>query len=80
MSRSTSPRSARRAATVARLLLLSTVLLMLTGLSAAILGVPLPTWQRPAVLLDSLSVGFYALARLLFVPRPARRFGAAGER
>ena len=70
------PRSTKsRAAACGRLLLLSTVLLMLTGLSAAILGVPLPTWERPAVLLDSLGVGFYALARFLFAPRPVRRFG-----
>lgn len=75
MSFSTPSRADRRAATVARLLLLSTVLLMLTGVSAVILGVPLPAWQRPAVLLDSLGVGFHALTRCLFVPRPATRYG-----
>jgi hypothetical protein len=71
----TSPRADRGATASARLLLLSTVLLMLTGLCAVILGVPLPTWQRPAVLLDSLGVGFYALARFLFAPRPVQRYG-----
>jgi hypothetical protein len=64
-----------RAATCGRLLLLATVLLMLTGLCAVILGVPLPAWQRPAVLLDSLGVGFYALLRFLFAPRPVQRYG-----
>lgn len=71
----TSPRADRRAAACGRLLLLSTVLLMLTGLSAVILGVPLPAWERPAVLLDSLGVGFYALTRFLFAPRPVQRYG-----
>ena len=64
-----------RAAACGRLLLLSTVLLMLTGLSAVILGMPLPAWQRPAVLLDSLGVGFYALTRFLFASRPLQRYG-----
>jgi hypothetical protein len=75
MSYSTSSRAERRAAACARLLLLCTVLLMLTGLCAVILGVPLPAWERPAVLLDSLGVGFYALLRFLCVPRPVRRYG-----
>jgi hypothetical protein len=74
MPYSTSSRADRRAATCGRLLLLVTVLLMLTGLCAVILGVPLPAWQRPAVLLDSLGVSFYALLRFLLPPRPASRY------
>jgi hypothetical protein len=70
-------RAERVSATSARLLLLCTLLLALTGQAAAILGVPLPGWEHAAILLDTLGVGLTAIVRLL-APRPARRAGQRG--
>jgi hypothetical protein len=72
-----SSRADRCAAVSARLLLLATLLLALTGQAAAILGVPLPGWQHPLILADTLGVGVVVAVRALFLPRPASRHGGA---
>lgn len=67
-------------AAIGRLILLCTLLLMLCGQAAAILGVALPAWQRPIILADTLAVGLFALVRPLLVPRPDRRHGGGRAR
>jgi len=66
-------RSERVAAACARLLLLATALLALSGQAALILGASLPAWQHAAILLDSLGVGLFAVIRALFIPRTVTR-------
>jgi hypothetical protein len=75
MYRTVPSRSERVSAASARLLLLCTLLLALTGQAAAILGVPLPGWEHAAILADTLGVGLVAVVRLV-APRPARRYGS----
>ncbi len=67
-------RAERVSAASARLVLLCTLLLALSGQAAAILGVPLPGWEHAAILLDTLGIGLTALIRLV-APRPTRRAG-----
>jgi hypothetical protein len=61
---------------VARLLMLATGLFALTGQAALILHAPLPGWQHPAIVLDSIAAATYTLTRALTLPRrPLRQFG-----
>ncbi|HEV2344505.1 MAG TPA: hypothetical protein VGS97_10470 [Actinocrinis sp.] len=75
MSRTVPSRAERVCGASARLLLLVTLLLMLTGQASLILGVALPGWEHAAILLDTLVLGFYAIVRILFTPRSARSRG-----
>lgn len=75
MFRTVPSRAERVSAACVRLLLLATLLLALTGQAAVILGVPLPGWEHAAILADTLGVGLLAAVRVLFAPRPARRYG-----
>jgi hypothetical protein len=71
MFRTIPSRAERVSAASARLLLLATLLLMLTGQASVILGVALPGWEHAAILADTLGVALVAVVRMLFVPRPA---------
>lgn len=72
MPRTLPTRAERVRAACARLLLISTLLLALTGQAAAILHAPLPAWQHPLILVDTLTVALVAIVRTLFPPRPGR--------
>jgi hypothetical protein len=61
---------------VARLLMLATGLFALTGQAALILHAPLPGWQYPAIVLDSVAAATYTLIHALTLPRrPPYRSG-----
>ena len=72
MPRTLATRAERVRAACARLLLISTLLLALTGQAAIILHAPLPAWQRPLILADTLSVAALAIVSTLFPPRAPR--------
>jgi hypothetical protein len=68
----TGARADRFSAAVARLLIVSAVLLAATGQAAYILHVALPGWTCAAVLLDTIAVALYAFIRSL-TPRADHR-------
>jgi hypothetical protein len=71
--RYTVPTKAERVrAACARLLLACTLLLALSGQAAAILHVPLPAWQHPLILADTVSVAVLGIVRTLLPPRAGR--------
>jgi len=70
-----STKAERVRAVCARLLLVSTLLLALAGQAAAILHAPLPAWQHPIILADTLGVVALVIVRTLFPPRTASRHG-----
>ena len=57
----------RRPTPLGRLLALAGVLLVLTAALAAATGTPLPVWQRPFIVLDTLAL------IAAYTPRPGRR-------
>jgi hypothetical protein len=65
-------KSERVRAACARLLMISTLLLTLSGQAATILHAPLPAWQHPLILADTLGVAVLVIVRTLFPPRPGR--------
>jgi hypothetical protein len=74
--RYTIPTKAERVRAVcARLLLACTLLLALSGQAATILHVPLPGWQHPLILADSIVVVALVIVRTLFPPRRASGHG-----
>lgn len=72
MPRTIPTKAERVRAACARLLLLCTLLLALSGQAAAILHVPLPGWQHPLILADSFTIAALAIVHTLFPPRPGR--------
>lgn len=57
-----------------RLFLLATGLFALTGQAALILHAPLPAWQHPAIVLDTLTAATYTFIRALTRPRRSVRW------
>lgn len=57
-----------------RLFLLSIGLFAVTGQAALILHAPLPGWQHPAIVLDTLSAATYTFIRALTLPRRTVRW------
>lgn len=72
MPRTTPTKAERVRAACARLLLISTLLLALSGQAAAILHAPLPAWQHPLILADTCGIAALTIVRTLFPPRPGR--------